>query len=193
MPQCSRPQRPSPLPDQLEIELAPGAQGNIQTLEVMKEVARYRSRSPLVRQTALGIIYPVPQNDSVGEALAIGQWVRSQMRYTGDTADEEQLTDPLTLLDQIERGVPCTSSDCDDMSLLTVTLLLSVGFTEVFYRAIRYDSEARPQDSFDHVYTVVYVADPITRTKIRLPLDCILPHVPMGSEVSHATGLEYAV
>jgi len=175
------------------IELSPGAEGNLQTLEIMKQVAQERKTSPLVRQTALQIIQSVPQNDRVAECLAIGDWVRANMRYTFDVASEEQLTDPLTLLDQINKQIPCTSSDCDDMSLLTATLLLSIGYTDIVFCAVRYDKTATSRDSFDHVYTAVYVKDFKTGQEIRIPLDCILPDAPMGSEVESASLTEYAL
>ena len=185
--------RPPGLPNQLQIELQPGAAGNLQTLEIMRQVALLRASDPAVRAKVLEIIYPVAQNDRVGEVVSIGRWVRSKMRYTLDVAGEEQLTDPLTLLDQISRGVPCTSSDCDDMSLLTITLLLAAGYGDVFLCAVKYDSSASREDSYDHVYTVVYVKDQATGETLRIPLDCILENVPMGSEVNHAAILEYAI
>lgn len=180
------------VPDQIEIELAPGAEGNFQTLEVMRQVARLRSTAPLVRTTAVSVVNPVAQNDNVGEVTAIASWVRSSMKYRFDPADQEQLTDPLTLLDQIARGVPTYSSDCDDMSLLTATLLLSLGYGDIYFCAVRYDPNANEQDSFDHVYTVAYVKDKDTGKTVRIPLDCILS-APIGSEVTSASKVEYAI
>ena len=61
------------LPKISETDVPDGVFGNIDTIEMMKKVARLRSGDPLVRKLALNILqqYQVPSHHFVDEAMAV--------------------------------------------------------------------------------------------------------------------------
>lgn len=165
-----------------------GVQGNLDTIEVMKKVARTRARHPKVRELALRILesHGVKSQDYYDEALAIGRYVKAKVRYVRDINGVEQLHDPLTLIDQIQKGM--AHGDCDDMSLLIATLLLSIGH-QPYFRIVRYKQGL---GSFQHIYVVVYEGNWHQKKK-RLVLDAILKREKIGTEVKHVSGKEIRV
>jgi hypothetical protein len=78
--------------------------------------------------------------------------------------------------------------DCDDMALMTATLLLTVGH-QPFFRAVRYE---QTHGNYNHIYVVDYEKNPYD-VKKRIVLDCILKDKPIGSEVGHTNGEEYQI
>lgn len=154
----------------------------------MKEIAHKRSGDPLIRKLAVNILqyYQVPSHNFLDESLAIGDYVKEKVRYTRDPLDSEYLQDPIDLVKQIQAGT--AQGDCDDMSLLTATLLLSIGH-QPFYRAVRYDSQGGP---YNHIYVVDYEKNGQNQ-RMRVVLDCIVKDKPIGYEVSHGSGDEYEV
>jgi hypothetical protein len=175
-------------PQTSESELSPGINGNLETLQMMIKVARERSRHPLIRELALRILehYKVPSQDYIKEAYAIGDYIKRKVRYVRDINGVETLHDPLTLIDQMKRGQ--AQGDCDDMSLLIATLLLSIGH-QPFYRVVRY---YQGNGSYQHIYVVVYDKDWRSPEK-RLVLDAIMKRSKIGYEVPHVSGKEYKV
>lgn len=173
------------VPQNAVIKLPNGADGNLLTVEFMKKVARERSKSPLVRQLACNIIkqYQVPSMHYAQEALAIGDWVKNNFRYVRDTRGVETLQDPLTMIDQIQRGNG--QGDCDDHALLVATLLLSIGHSPRF-RVVKYN---RYSNSYAHIYVVSYERDKKSPVK-RVVLDAIMKSKPTGFEVPHQVGKE---
>lgn len=173
------------VPQNAVIKLPNGADGNLLTVEFMKKVARERSKSPLVRQLACNILkqYKVPSMHYAQEALAIGDWVKKNFRYVRDTRGVETLQDPLTMIDQIQRGNG--QGDCDDHALLIATLLLSIGHSPSF-RVVKYNKYA---NSYAHIYVVCYERDKKSPVK-RVVLDAIMKTKPTGFEVPHQEGKE---
>jgi len=169
-------------------QLRAGWLGNLDTVEIMRRVAQERKSHPLVRELALSILHhhKVPSHDYVKEALAIGRYVKDKVRYVRDISGMEQLHDPVTMIEQLQRGV--AQGDCDDMSLLIATLLLSIGHKPL-YRMVRYKSQSGP---FQHIYVVVYDSD-YGQNKKRVALDAILKRKPMGTEVKHVSGQEVRI
>jgi hypothetical protein len=167
------------------MKLPGGEQGNLLTVEFMKKIARERSKHPLVRQLACNIIkqYRVPSMHYAQEAYAIGDWVKNNFRYVRDTRGVETLQDPLTMIDQIQRGNG--QGDCDDHALLIATLLLSIGHSPRF-RVVKYNKYA---PSFAHIYVVSYERDKKSPVK-RIVLDAIMKSKPTGFEVPHQFGRE---
>ena len=154
----------------------------------MKSLARQRSGHPLVQQLARNILlnYNVESQNYIDEALAIGDYVKRKVRYVRDPDDIEQLQDPLTMIDQLKRGV--AQGDCDDIATLIATLLLSVGHRPE-YRAVRYRSYGGP---YNHIYVIVRERNwkgPVRR----IVLDGILKRDPIGTEVPHSSGDDYPI
>lgn len=154
----------------------------------MRKIARSRAGDPLIRKLALNILlyYQIPSNDCVKECLAIGDYVKNKVRYVKDPDNIEYLQDPVDLVKQIQKGT--AQGDCDDMSLLTATLLLAIGH-QPFFRAVRYEGHS---GNYNHIYVVVYEKD-FRQPEQRVVLDCILKHEQIGTEVPHVSGKEYEV
>ncbi|NJM09368.1 MAG: hypothetical protein HC883_00250 [Bdellovibrionaceae bacterium] len=57
------------------------------------------------------------------------------------------------------------------------------------FRAVRYD---QPLGNYNHIYVVVYEKNPYGKQE-RIVLDCILKDRPMGTEIQHINGEEYAI
>lgn len=85
----------------------------------MRDLVRASIREPAqrVRETALGIIGSAGW---VGQVQAIQRWVQDNIRYVADPPDVELVQTPQKTL---EYG----AGDCDDQSVLTASLLHSVG------------------------------------------------------------------
>ena len=165
--------------------LSRGRQGNLETVQIMRQVAHTRKSHPLIRQLALNILQSrnTPSQNHADEAKAIGDYVKAKVRYVKDISGVEQLHDPITMIDQIKRGV--AQGDCDDMSLLIATLLLSVGL-QPYFRIVKYQDDSGP---FNHIYVVVYEKN-WGETKKRIVLDAILKRASIGTEVPHQQGRE---
>ncbi len=171
-----------------ESSLKPGILGNIETVDLMREVAHDRKGHPIVRQLALSIVHAlkIPSMNHLAEARAIGQFVQQKVRYVKDAEGIEQIHDPILLIDQINRGI--AQADCDDQTLLIATLLLSIGIKPKF-RCVRYKARS---GGYNHIYLVVYEKDRDT-PKQRLVIDPIIEDQPIGFEVPHESGKEYDV
>lgn len=167
-----------------------GVAGNYRTVEVMRGLARSRSTNPLVRELALAILQSrnVESQDYVNEALAIGQFIQQKVRYVRDINGVETVHDPLTMIDQIKRGT--AQGDCDDMSLIIATLLLSIGH-QPFFRIVKYQNGN--SGGFQHIYVVVYEKNHDDTRKKRVVLDAILKRKAIGTEVPHSSGEVIAV
>lgn len=154
----------------------------------MKKIARKSSGDPIIRKLALNILesYQIPSNHYVDEALAIGDYVKRKVRYVRDPENIEYLQDPVDLVKQIQNGF--AQGDCDDMSLLTASLLLSIGAAPVF-RAVRYEGH---MGNYNHIYVVVFEQNP-HEAQTRIVLDCIMKDKPIGFEVPHMSGEDYSI
>jgi len=120
--------------------LAGGASGTSQTLGTMARLAREGAKDPGVIQVASELVRNLPQYDRVGEVSALHGFVRDCIRYTNDPIDLELVRDPRTIL---EMGV----GDCDDKSILLVSLLRCIGRPGRFVAI-----QMRGQSGFSHVY-----------------------------------------
>ena len=171
------------------ITLSSGLGGNLETISFMQKAAKKAAGKPQVRAFATKILqfYKVGSHQYKDEALAIGDFVKNHVRYVRDPRDHELLQDPVMMIEQMEKH-GYTSGDCDDMSLLNATLLLSTGHDPLF-RAVRYKTY---EGNYNHIYVVVYDQNhPGPRE--RIVLDSILKDQKIGSEIGHASGDEFKV
>jgi predicted transglutaminase-like cysteine proteinase len=169
-----------------ELDTGNGQAANVRTIQVMRQIAHKYKSHQTIRQMALNIIKNVPSHHYVEEARAIGEYVKRNVRYVKDAAGIEQLHDPVDMANNITLGK--AQGDCDDMVLLTATLLLSVGINPIF-RAVRYKSRF---GAFNHIY--LYVVDNNGDSKkYRLVIDPIMKDKPIGFEVPHKSGKDFVV
>lgn len=95
------------------------------TVQRMMELAEgeYGMRSPRIRALAINIVRDakVREKDYYGEILAIHRWVKRNIRYMKDPVNQETLSHPEELAFNTRAG------DCDDMTILEIALLGSIG------------------------------------------------------------------
>lgn len=176
------------LPDTAETDLAGSEFGNYQTVQIMQNAARARCKHPKVRGLALKILEQkgIASHNYLDEARAIAEFVQTNVRYVRDIDNVEQLHDPLYMIDRLIAGT--AQGDCDDMSLLLASLLLSVGCQPLF-AIVRYRSTCGP---FNHIYVVCYEKN-WTSPRKRLVMDTILKDRAIGAEVPHTSREEIRV
>lgn len=165
-----------------------GLGGNMDTVSIMKNLARKRSKEPVVRDLALNILrsYGITSHQYLNECMAIGDYVKNNVRYLRDIDNVERLEDPLLMIQNLAKGT--AAGDCDDMSLLIATLLLSIG-AQPFFRVVRYQGKHGP---YNHIYVVCYERNGKTKPK-RVVLDAIVKDKPIGYEVPHTSGEDFKV
>lgn len=167
-----------------------GKKGNLATLKQMQKVARLRSGHPLVRQLAkqIQLGYKIPSHHYEREARAIGDYVQKNVRYIRDADRIEQVHDPVLMIKDIMKGR--AQGDCDDISLLIATLLLSIGHRPKF-KTVRYRSKM-PWRPYNHIYVIAYERNGFNPVK-RIPIDAIVKDKPIGFEVPHKSGKEWDI
>ena len=145
------------------------------TVTKMKQIITGSSRNPYVREWAKKIMGRVEVNNKKAEASAIFDFVRDHVRYTKDPLGFEYITTPPALLEDIrlytegrgERPV----GDCDDMTVLSLSLLKAIGF-HVAIKVVSFT----PSKKFGHVYGLVQIGHEW------IPFDCVRPDQDMGWE-----------
>jgi Transglutaminase-like superfamily len=145
------------------------------TVTKMKGIINNSSRNPYVREWAGHIVSGVEVNDKPGEAEAIYNFVRDNARYTKDPLGFEYIQTPPTLLESIgqylNRKGNRPIADCDDMTVLSLSLLKSIGFP-VAIKVVSFKQDGK----FGHVYGMVQIGTDW------IPFDCVRPDANMGWE-----------
>lgn len=176
------------LPKTQMSELSNSDRGNYETVELMRKKARELSSHPMVRALALKIIESrrLGSHNFLDEARAIAEFVQQEVRYVKDINNVEQLHDPIYMIERIKEGT--AQGDCDDMSLLLATLLLSVGH-QPYFAIVRYRTVSGP---YNHIYVVTYDRN-WGGPRQRLVMDTILKDRSIGKEVPHKSKMEIRV
>lgn len=150
------------------------------TVDKMKNIIIQSSKNSYVREWAKNIVARVEVNNKRGEARAVFNFVRDCVRYTRDPLGFEYIQTPPVLLEDIrlyqsgkgDRPV----GDCDDMTVLSLSLLKSIGF-QVAIKVVSFSSDKK----FSHVYGLVKIGDVWTS------FDCVRPGMDMGWESGNHT------
>jgi len=145
------------------------------TVDKMKSIIIDSSKNVYVREWAKKIVARVEVNKKQAEASAIFNFVRDNVRYTKDPYGFEYVTTPPVMLEDIrlytegrgERPV----GDCDDMTVLSLSLLKSIGF-QVAIKVVSFT----PNKKFGHVYGLVRIGYDW------MPVDCVRPDQSIGWE-----------
>lgn len=163
-----------------------GIKGNLDTVSFIKQCARKYAGHPLVRRFTEEILneYQTRSHDHISEAYAIGEYIQKHVRYLKDPHTIEQLQEPTLMIKRIAEG-KC-KGDCDDMTLLVATCLLSIGI-QPYVRIVRYSNKS---SGYQHIYVVVYESNYRDKKKSRVVIDCIVKDKYIGYEVSHLEGRE---
>lgn len=160
---------------QTEEYIGTGDQAIFNTVTKMKDIINQSSRNSYVREWAKKIVSRVEVNNKKGEAEAIFDFVRDHVRYTKDPAGFEYMQTPPVVLEDIRlyqagQG-DRPAGDCDDMTLLSLSLLKSIGFS-VAIKVVSFHNHKK----FSHVYGMTQIGYEW------VPFDCVRPDQHMGWE-----------
>lgn len=142
------------------VPIGDGWGGTLDTVSVMRALAREGSRSAIVRGTAARVVHLQPAKSDTHEANAIFEFVRDHIRYTRDPVYFESIATP-------EQVLALGYGDCDDKSTLLAAMFESVGYPTRFVVAGYKDSNTP-----EHVYLQVVLhgqwvsADPTERHRL---------------------------
>lgn len=142
-----------------------GSPGTLVTARIIARLIRDGSKDFYVRQKAIEIFreYQVRPKDRLGEVRSLFDWVRRNVRYTRDIFRTE-------LLHTARRMLELRAGDCDDMSILLGSMLVSTGHP---VRLILAGFRPNKPHAYSHIYPEVNL-----RGKW-VPIDATLDH-PMG-------------
>lgn len=128
-----------------------GRKGTLETAEIIARMMREGAKDFYVRQKAIGIFRDAnaPAKNRWAEAEALFRWVQKNIRYTRDIFRVELLHTPRRML-ELKAG------DCDDMTILLGSMLLSTGHpVRLALTGFRAD---RPH-SYSHIYPEVKIGE----------------------------------
>lgn len=143
---------------------------SMNTLALMKSAILQSAKNPVVRRWAEKIVEGVPAKDEWAEAEAVYHFVQNHSRYVKDPTNVEMLQSPLVAFDYWEKG-QVWQGDCDDMTILALSLLSSIGY----HTALRAASYS-PSKVLGHVYGLVQLYGEW------MPIDEIQPGAYVGWE-----------
>lgn len=143
------------------IKVGKGIFASRNTLNIMKHMILRGSKRLEVRQVAEQVVAGIQRDCE--KALAIWEFVTSRTDYQKDPQGFEYIKTPLYILDELAQGIR-PQLDCDDMAVLSLAMLASVG-VPVSLRAASY----RKDRKFTHVYGLVY----LNVKKSWMPIDCV--------------------
>ncbi|MCL6542088.1 MAG: transglutaminase-like domain-containing protein [Roseiflexus sp.] len=132
------------------LDLGSGNKVTYSTLILMKDLINKSVRNYYVRRWAEKIIERSGDTDFL-RAKAVYDFLNFRVKYVKDPEGLELIKSPIVSLQLLDAGeIP--SLDCDDMVVLALSLLKSIGF-RVGMRAVSYT----PEKVYTHVYGLVYV------------------------------------
>lgn len=162
------------LPRQEEF-IGTGETAIMNTIKKMKDIIMSSSRNPYIREWAQKIVAGIEVNDLKNEANAIHNFVRDNVRYTRDPFGYEYLQTPPVLLEDIRLYQAGQGNrpigDCDDMTMLSLSLLKSIGFN-VAIKVVSFHESGR----LSHVYGLVKIGYEW------VPIDCVRTDKQLGWE-----------
>src|SRR5262249_32005725 len=115
--------RPRYVVPRIFIERVPrGVPGTLATARLIARMVRHGAKDFYVRQKAIDIYRQcrVRAKDRMGEIRSLFDWVRRHIRYTRDIFRVE-------LLHTARRLLELRAGDCDDMTILLGSMLMSTG------------------------------------------------------------------
>lgn len=136
--------------------LAPGEQGNLQTVEAMANVVREDRLEPDLRAFVLReIVGPVPGHDAFGELGACFDFAQKRIIYRRDPFNVERVADIWSTLYALNPAEP--EGDCGIKSVFFATCAALLGY-KPFFVLIKQRAGA---SAYNHVYCAALVNDRI--------------------------------
>jgi transglutaminase-like putative cysteine protease len=96
-----------------------------ETVAHMRRLVRLACKDPDVLRLAREITVGLEPGDYNSEILAVYNWVDCHVRYVRDIHEVELLIAPQRLISMSKNGQ--ASGDCDDIAMLTASLLMAIG------------------------------------------------------------------
>lgn len=117
--------------EQVEVDtysLPPGEAAVFATAQWMSEIIARGAAHPIVRLHAEQAVQGVDPADYRGQIAAVQRYLASRYRYVRDPEPVEYLQTPWWLLKCGSDGGRAMSGDCDDATMLSLSMLAAVGF-----------------------------------------------------------------
>ena len=142
-----------------------GNRGTLTTARLIADLIRSGAKDFVVRQTAIRIFRGggVRPKDRLGEVRALFEWVKRNIRYTRDIFRVE-------LLHTARRMLELRAGDCDDMTILLGSMLVSTGHP---VRLVLVGFRPNRPHAYSHIYLEANVGGRW------IPLDATV-HRPLG-------------
>jgi transglutaminase-like putative cysteine protease len=143
---------------------------------ILQDLTAHSVKSPTMRKLALRVTKKCPARDTECESKAIFDWVRGNIRYTGDVAPHKLGRDGpvegVDLFQSAERTVEFGGGDCDDHSTLNCTLAILNGIP------CRYVTTSPTSDKKKDDYSHIFPAHGVPKTAPRkwVAADTTLTH-----------------
>jgi len=129
------------------VQVPSGNAGTLVTAGIIGRMIRDGSKDFRVRQKAIEIfrVAGVAPKDRFGEIRSLFEWVRRNIRYTRDIFRVE-------LLHTARRMLELRAGDCDDMTILLGSMLMSTGYP---VRLVLAGFRKRKPHAYSHIYLEV--------------------------------------
>lgn len=159
-----------------------------QRLATIQELVYKSVQDPQMRKLALQITRGCKERDGECEARAVYDYVKRNIRYTGDIAPirlHDGSVEGIDLYQSARRTLEIGGGDCDDQSILNATLLALNGITPIL-RVVA----TNKRGDWEHIYTGAVL--PKYAPSKFFALDTTLPGSnKFGVEAPHAKSLDF--
>jgi hypothetical protein len=146
-------------------------------------------QDPRMRKIALEVTKGCPARDGECEARAIHDFVKTNVRYTGDVAPiklgRHGPVEGVDLFQSAYRTLEFKGGDCDDHSVLNATLLALNGISP----KLRVTAPRRAGSTWQHIYAMAGL--PKTSPSKWKALDTTLPSGRFGDELRFGKGRDF--
>jgi transglutaminase-like putative cysteine protease len=169
--------------------------GNNLSLEdriaLLQDLVWQSVHDPEMRKLALSVTRHCEARDDVCETRAVYDWVRKNVRYTGDVAPVAHgaggKVDGIDYYQTAKRTVQLGGGDCDDHFVLGATLLALNGIQS---RGRITSQTSRNRDDYSHIYAVARL--PKNAPAKDVPIDTTLPNGDWyGREYPHGKRVDF--
>lgn len=159
-------------------------------IAILQDMTAKSAKLAPMRKLALQVTRHCPARDGACETKAIYDWMRTNIRYTGDVAPHRLgrngPVEAVDLFQRADRTVEFGGGDCDDHSILGCTLAILNGL-ECRYRVTSMTRAAT--EDFGHIYPIVGL--PKNGPRKWVAIDSTLPGNNFGVEAPYKKHLDF--
>ena len=140
--------------NKIKFGLSGGFDSGVQTASLIKKQSQEYKTDPKLRGLAVSVVRNVNHNDYLGQVNAVYNFVKNNVKFVRDIAGIETLQSPWVTLPEQYSNKGIGAGDCDDQSLLIISMLQSIGFQGIKLRVVNY----LPTDmEYRHIYAIVNI------------------------------------